>query len=156
MITQDEANYLLNLHKQRIDEKRVQFPLKGSKLSIQLESCDKKIYFLLDINNTPNLNSKITYQTRNTDSVVLVRLDINGAHRNPFVEKPPLPQFKPFNGESIVGTHIHFYVEKYKDSWAIPLSAINPDLNDDYELLEYFYSISSIIKPPIFEYGFAI
>ncbi|MCD1653517.1 hypothetical protein K7J14_02240 [Treponema zuelzerae] len=155
MISQNEANYQLNIDKQRVDENIVQFPLKGSKVSVKIESFDKKLYFNLDVNNTPSTNSKITYQTRNLESVILVRLDINSAHRNPIVDNPPLPQFLPYNGMLIKGTHIHFYVENFFDSWAIPIEDMRFS-NGDYELLNYFYKISSIIKPPIFEYGFAI
>jgi len=156
LITQSEANYLINLNKQRVEESKIQFPFHGAKLSIPIESCDKKCMFIFDINNTSNTQIKLTYQTRNNESIILIRIDINGSHRNPFVSSTPLPQYKPYNGKQILETHIHYYTEGYKDSWAIPLADIMPDLKHEYEILNYFYSVCSIIKPPVLEYGLHI
>jgi hypothetical protein len=157
MITQTEAKNLLEERKQRIIDDSVKFPHKGDKITIPIRSCDKDHLFLLDVNNTSATQIKLSYQTRKDENIILIRIDINGAHLNPYKKQVPLDVFNNFNGKRIIGTHVHLYTEKYNDKWAIPISVNFQEKNKtEFDILEYFYSLCTIIKPPVFEYGLAI
>lgn len=154
MITQEMARELISKHKQRIEDNIVKFPLKGERISVQLESADKALFFLLDVNNVSSVSSKLSYQTRIDEHIILIRVDINGSHRNPLKKIVPIPLFEAYNGTTIHGTHVHIYSEKYNDKWAVPIKAlIGIELDDQIDILQHFYKICTIIRPPIFEYG---
>jgi hypothetical protein len=154
MITQIEAKELIEERKQRLIEDSVKFPLKGDKITIPIKACDKDIFFQFDVNNTPASNIRLSYQTRKDENIILIRIDINGSHQNPSKKRVPLEIFSDYNGSKILGTHVHIYTERFNDRWAIPIGRLLEDgTMDEYGILSYFYSLCTIIRPPIFEYG---
>ena len=85
------------------------FPIVGGKLEIKLHAPSLKEDFLLDLNRTSCVLSKVTYQMRVWRVVILVRVDLGGSpHRNP-------------DGEDILCPHIHIYRPGYGTKWAYPL-----------------------------------
>lgn len=110
-IDQALADFLLSLKKYFEGSKTLDFPRQGGKLALKLYSQDKREEFILDIHNGKNIVSKIKYQTRARQIIVLARLDLKGApHENP-------------DGERIPAPHLHVYKEGYGDKIAVPLPA---------------------------------
>ncbi|MDR2463074.1 MAG: hypothetical protein LBD30_04765 [Verrucomicrobiales bacterium] len=84
------------------------FPVAGS-LRIPVCSADRHEEFYFDIYRSSIRLTKATFQNRARQSLVLVRIDIDGQpHRNPDSAEIPCP-------------HIHFYREGFGDKWAEPL-----------------------------------
>ncbi len=122
-LTQAEADALIAMEKQRIDDARWDYPGLGGSISIPLISQDKRENFLLDVSRGRIDLLKVTYQNRSRQVVVLVRLDFGGQpHRNPDDQEIPSP-------------HLHVYREGYGDKWAIPVPPERfPDILDSYNL----------------------
>jgi len=111
MLTQAEANALIEMEK-RLEERAVlKFPAPGDKESWQASSVDGRERFLMDVNRGRLCLIKCTYQERSRLTEILIRLDVGGPpHRNP-------------DGAVVKGAHIHTYREGYADKWAAPLPA---------------------------------
>jgi hypothetical protein len=83
-LPQEEADNLISMPKQRANDEISYFPSGGSSLNIPLISEDHQESFLLDIYRGRIDLSKIKFQNRSKQIVVLLRLDLNGSpHRNP-------------------------------------------------------------------------
>ncbi|MDP9314470.1 MAG: hypothetical protein M3R24_26930 [Chloroflexota bacterium] len=141
-LTQAEADALMALEKHSTDDKLLQFPSPGGLLVIPLISADKRENFFLDIRRSQVNLSKITYQNRARQVVVLVRLDVAGPpHRNPDSVELPCP-------------HIHLYREGYGDKWAYPIPVDKfANTADMWQTLHDFYSYCNITKLPLVERG---
>jgi hypothetical protein len=141
-LTQDDAEALISMRKIRADDEERVFPLVQPSEVIPIVSEDRRETFLLDI-QTGRINlSKVTFQTRGRQVVVLVRLDIAGPpHRNPDGQEVPCP-------------HLHVYREGYGDKWAqhAPIDRFTR-LDDSWQTLHDFMSFCSIIVPPVFRKG---
>lgn len=140
-LEQGQAEYLLKLVKVANDEKYRcfpsiggkledegivywhnedrRFPSIGGKLEVPLKSIDGHEVFLLNITRGKNLHTKITYQTRARQIIVLARLDFGPDHRNP-------------DGNIVGSPHLHVYREGYGDRWAYE---INDELNRKIEFV---------------------
>jgi hypothetical protein len=142
-LTQSEADYLLELHKKHSQAERVvTWPSLGSKVAVNLLSLDERETFVLDVSTHSLKLSKLKLQTRARTTVILVRLEIDGApHRNPDDTELPCP-------------HIHLYREGYQDKWAYPVPAEHfTDLSNKHKTLEEFMRFCRIVQPPTFEDG---
>ena len=107
-LSQTEADELIAMEKQRVDDKQWDFPAPGERLAIPLTSTDKRENFVLDITRSQVKLTKATYQNRARQVIILMRLDLDGRpHRNPNDEEIPCP-------------HLHVYREGYGDKWAVP------------------------------------
>ncbi|MBV9499496.1 MAG: hypothetical protein JO138_08980 [Acidobacteriaceae bacterium] len=96
-ISQAEADALISMEKQRVDDKQWFFPEPGSRLAIPLTSPDKRENFMLDVTRGQIKLTKATYQNRARQAIVLMRLDLDGRpHRNPDDQEIPCP-------------HLHIY-----------------------------------------------
>src|SRR5205814_10608034 len=108
MLTQSEADKLTAIEKLFVKPETISLP-PGSDLTHELVSNDKQEQFLLDLWRGTFRLSKLKFQNRARQVIVLVRLDVDGApHTNP-------------DGQKLGGTHIHYYREGYDDRWALPL-----------------------------------
>jgi hypothetical protein len=106
ILSQAEADKLITMEKQRVNEERWSYPMHGS-ISIPLASLDRRENFLLDIERGRIDLLKGKYQNRARQTAVLVRLDFGGPpHRNP-------------DGTEIGCPHLHLYREGYGDKWAV-------------------------------------
>lgn len=146
-LTQQKANYLMEIEKIRINDHEYSLPPCGSKINIPLTSIDEREEFFLDIGKYGWFSLlKVTYQERVRKSIVLVRLDYSDTnefrtHRNP-------------DGTELFGTHLHTYREGYEDRWAIELPNENfPEADDYWQLLEDFMKYCNIRKPPFLNKG---
>jgi len=141
-LTQSEADALLKREKYRVDSTQIPLPDLGRKLSVELLSSDKRERFNLDINRSFVSLSKLNLQTRARVTVVLARLDIDGApHRNPDDVELPCP-------------HLHLFREGYGDKWAIPAPPEHfTNLTDRWQTLHEFMKFCSVVEPPVFDRG---
>jgi len=137
ILNQAEADDLIAMEKHRVDEDPSRFPMRGESMSLDIKSFDEQEKFKLDLNRGRISLRKVTMQTRGRTTIVLVRLDLEGApHRNP-------------DGEEIKTPHLHRYREGYGDKWAIPVpqehfsdaSNLNVTLGD-------FMRYCNIVRPP--------
>lgn len=141
-LTQAEADALIGITKDRVDDQQWDYPALGGSLSIPLVSLDRRERFLLDIRRGRINSIKGTYQTRARQVVVLVRLCFGGApHRNP-------------DGERIANPHLHRYREGYGDKWAAPLTAAQfPQSADLWHTLQDFMRYCNVVEPPYRDRG---
>jgi len=140
-LTQAEADVLIALEKHCVNNDRHDFPL-GGRLELFLESADKREQFILDISQARIDLSKVKYQNRSRQAVVLVRLDLAGRpHRNP-------------DGQEISCPHLHVYREGYGDKWAdlAPVEDFGRT-SDAWDTLEDFMRFCNITRPPNIERG---
>lgn len=132
MITQEQADYLLTLPKHIIEGEEV---LERKKYSPSFP-IDDRIYmvskgvdefsFFLEITQSSKNDLKLTLHFQEEDaSIGLLRVDFNGRHPNPEIANDKVPDlFRPFAGQWLEESHIHYFVEGYKPlAWAIPLKA---------------------------------
>ena len=130
MLTQDEANLLLDMLKLLINKGLFKFPSVGQYETLDLVSESGKEKFIIDINRKGFIKiSKCTYQERYQKEEILLRLDIDGpAHTNP-------------DGRVISSNHIHIYREGFGDAWAFSIPDVFTDtsdlINTLIEFLEY-------------------
>lgn len=141
-ISQEEADLLIGLEKERIDDTRWSYPSLGGEVVIPLISVDKRENFILDISTGRIDIAKGTYQNRVRQVIVLVRLDFGGQpHRNP-------------DGQEIHSPHLHIYREGYGVKWAFDIPAqIFKNVQDKWQMLDDFMRYCNITIPPIIERG---
>ena len=137
ILAQSEADALIAMEKQRIDETEWEYPDLGGRVNIPLISLDKRETFFLDLERSTINLSKRKHQNRARGVVVLVRLDIGGApHRNPDGQEMPCP-------------HIHLYKEGFGDKWAYHLpTGIFSDIGSNWQTLLDFMGYCNITLPP--------
>ncbi len=135
MLTQNEADFLLNMHKLLTDNGIVNFPKTGEAKSLDLISEDGKEKFIIDINRKSTIKiKKCTYQKRYRTYIILLRLDIEGSpHTNP-------------DGEVILGAHFHIYKEGFGDAWAYPIPTTITDPSDLIQTLIDFLNYCKVIN----------
>jgi len=141
-LTQAEADTLISMEKQRIDDMRWDFPGLGGGIIVPLLSLDKRETFFLDIGRSRIDLMKGTYQNRARQTVILVRLDFGGKpHRNP-------------DDTEISSPHLHIYREGYGDKWAMPVPGKSfTDIDDRWQTLADFMMFCNITEPPLIERG---
>lgn len=145
VLTQNEAEALLQMEKFKADNTPHNFPLQGESLSVELLSADKRERFVLDIQRGRIKLAKVTYQNRAHRTVVLARLDLAGPpHRNPDGQEMPCP-------------HLHLYREGFGDKWAIPIDPQvfrNPD--DLWTTYQEFLAFCKVVDSPNIQRGLFI
>ena len=136
-LTQAEADGLIAMPKVKTNEDQHTFPPLSQSLVIPLASQDRRELFVLDIYVGRINLSKITYQNRGRQVVVLVRLDLDGpTHRNPDGEEVPCP-------------HLHVYREGYGDKWAVPAPTGRfRQLPDHWRTLHDFLTFCNVVDLP--------
>lgn len=141
-IPQVEADALIAMEKQRVEDKSWLFPDPGGRLAIALTSADRRESFILDITRTRIKLTKATYQNRARQAIILMRLDLDGPpHRNPDDQEIPCP-------------HLHVYREGFGDKWAVPAPVDRyPNAQDLFSTFEAFMRHCNITDPPVIDKG---
>ena len=141
-LSQTDADDLISMEKQGVQEEQYQYPGTGGSLIVPLRSVEGHEYFLLDISRGQINLLKGKYQNRARQTVILLRLDYGGgAHRNPDGEEIPCP-------------HLHSYKEGYGDKWASELPAdYFSDINDPWQTLNDFLHYCNVTRLPDIERG---
>src|SRR5258708_1072693 len=107
-LTQHQRSAVIEMEKQRVDDKEWSFPSPGDRVAIPLTSLDKRENFMLDVTRSQIKLTKATYQNRARQAIILMRLDLDGPpHRNPDDQEIPCP-------------HLHVYKEGFADKWVMP------------------------------------
>jgi hypothetical protein len=136
-LLQAEADGLLAMDKVRTSDTVHAFPALGECLSVVLASSDDREQFHVDINRSRLVLNKCTFNGRARTTIVLARLDLNGApHRNP-------------DGEEIGCPHLHLYREGFGDKWAYPVPGAFSDLSDLRRVCSDFLAYFNVTRPPI-------
>lgn len=154
MISQEQADYLLNLPKCLIEGEVVlkskdyfpTFPI-NDRIYI-ISEVDDAYSFFIEIQQCRKNQIKLTLHFQEDDTNIgLLRVDYNGRHKNPELDIVSLPdKFKPYIGLWIEESHIHYYVEGYNPLvWAIPLDKVETypaknftSINDFADVLKTF------------------
>jgi hypothetical protein len=147
-LNQDEVNSLFDLKKFPCDTAKVDFPMQGEYIEIELQNETGRIKFQSDINRANKIASKITFQIRHKKIYSIRRLDLNGNHKNP---PAPAPD-EIFEGyEDYIFNrqdHVHFYVEGYNERWALPLSELQgigiTETDDIYDKMSKFFKYCNV------------
>ena len=141
-IPQAEAVALIDMERQRVDDRQWIFAGPGERLAIPLTSTDKREQFMLDVTRAQIKLTKATFQNRARQAIILMRLDLDGPpHRNPDGTEVPCP-------------HLHVYREGYGDKWAVPAPADRyADTLDLFSMLDAFMAHCNIINPPDIQKG---
>lgn len=141
-LTQAEADALIAMAKHRVDNAEWDYPYLGGGISVPLVSADRREQFVLDLRRGRIDLAKGTYQTRERQVVILVRLDFGGApHRNP-------------DGQEMESPHLHLYREGYGDKWAVPVPGDRfADLRDPWRTLDDFMRYCNVVEPPVIRRG---
>jgi len=110
MLTQVDADKLMEMLKQFVDRATIQFPLSGQSSKWEVKSDDGRESFFIDAQRKGKIKlSKCTFMERYRVIEILLRLDIDGPpHDNPDGAEIPCP-------------HLHIYREGSADKWAFPL-----------------------------------
>jgi hypothetical protein len=141
-LTQAEADALITMSKTFADTTPISLP-PGVDETRGVIGADPKERFLLDMWRGTIRLSKLRFQMRGRQIIVLVRLCIDGApHTNP-------------DGERLGGSHLHLFRERFDDKWAQPLDPTRvPDTLDPWRTFEDFCSFCNITGLPPFQGGF--
>ena len=136
-LTQADADALLSMEKQKVDESVYMYPSLGGSLRVPLQSPDKREFFFLDVSRSQITLTKGTYQNRARGVVILARLDFGGApHRDP-------------DDREVACPHLHVYREGFGDRWAVPLPAERfTDATDPWLLLLEFMQFVNVTDVP--------
>ena len=110
MLTQAEADYLIDLEKQFTGDDLLVFDAGMFRIVRELISLDGREKFQFDAQRGSLVLKKFTFQERARVIVPLVRLDVGTTlrHRNP-------------DDTLVTGSHIHVYREGYDVKFAVPL-----------------------------------
>ena len=149
MLTQAEADMLIEMRKKRCTNSAYDFPEPGQKLVLPLVSENGREKFEMNIFRGRIRISKCNYAELGREVVMLVRLDIGGRpHHNP--DGPaPLPFLNSYEDQEVKCPHIHIYVEGYEARWAIPAPCDEfTSLCDLGSTLDDFFKYCNVIEPP--------
>ncbi len=147
MFSQAQAAYLLALEKYLFDQGgRIENFTYAPSLPIDDRfrlGSDEGYFFLFRVWQSAKNHLKLTLHLQDRDSTVgLLRVDFNGRHKNPEEVNEFVPQScRPFAGQWLETSHIHYYVQGYKPLvWAVPLDK-DPFPIKDFRDLSQFISI---------------
>jgi len=149
MLTQAEADALIDMPKKRLSDISYDFPGRGEKLVLPLISENGRERFKMDVYRARIKLSKCNYAELGRETIMLVRLDVGGPpHPNP--EGPaPLPFLEPYADQEMQCPHLHVYVEGYEAKWAIPVPGNRfTDLCDLGRALDDFFDYCNVTEPP--------
>lgn len=129
-ITTEEANKLLHMEKKIVINDDLQdvhrLSLPDSFFSrLNMQSLDGNNVFLLQLSQGLYNQACIDFHFQeNAQYIGLLRIDYNNVHKNPkSINEHVPPIAREYQGQYIYESHLHFYVEGYKNlAWAIPLT----------------------------------
>ena len=151
-LTQQETQQLFELAKiPSILNATVDFPMLGERVEIELRGeHNSRILFQADVNRKNQIAEKLTLQLRHRNTNVIRRVDFIGNHKNPPGPCPD-PMFSGYEEyEFRRQDHVHFYMERYGDRWALPLDQIHGLIIDKnaniYERMIAFFRYCNVTK----------
>lgn len=148
MLSQSDADYLVDLDKKKVNDKTYDFPDQGNRIAIPICSLDERESFIFDINRR---TIALSYQSRYGKVHVLRRLDLSGRpHTNPITPTPNVPNYlHQYAGKKIPCPHIHIYVENStNDRWAMPINDSFSDIDNIYKTFDEFLDYLKVVDRP--------
>ncbi len=151
MITNEEAEYLLNLDKALSDPNQI-IDLRNKKNRLDLFSHEDSEYnFWVEITSNQKIILKTSIHHLESNSFIgLLRIDFKGGHHNPAVIKNTLPEYlKSYADRWFEPTepHMHVFVEGYKPlAWAIPLADTDFPIKEINDTSDLNYLITNFAK----------
>jgi hypothetical protein len=149
-ISQNEADRLRRMTKEFAEPDLLEFSnTQPMRYQRALVSLDRRERFLLDLERGRRKRTRLRYQTRGREVIVLARFEIDGPdHIN-----PPTAPHRP--GERIPCPHMHLYVEGFEDRVAFAMTDV-PELrvtdgNNGLALLEDFLRFCGVQHWPAFQ-----
>ncbi|MBF0588495.1 MAG: hypothetical protein HQL53_05155 [Magnetococcales bacterium] len=82
-LSQAEADRLFKMDKRDHSQRVWRFPGLGGRVNIPIISMDKREHFCLDVGRSRIELAKASFQKRWSKTIILIRLDLGGTHRNP-------------------------------------------------------------------------
>jgi hypothetical protein len=141
-LTQVEANALIDMLKNVIEQQTLLFPNEKGRISFEVMGERRTDEFIVDIDRKGINAQGCTYQGRiKHNNIVLLRLDVN----------PTSIHINSLNGEKFKGTHLHIYSEESELKEAIPFDIESSDL---YGTCYLFFKKFNIIEKPTILYQF--
>lgn len=138
-MTQDLADELLHIKKKIFIDNEIKDSIVLNQTShfnmrFELVSKDNEEYsFLWEFKQSSKDALRISLHFQENDSKIgLFRVDYNAGHPNPVEILPSLPdKFKPYAGQWLRDSHVHYYVEGYKPlAWALPIEETDVSIKD--------------------------
>lgn len=154
MLTNEEAEYLLNLDKSLTDPNQV-IDLSSKKNRLDLHSHqDSEYNFWVEITSNKKIILKTSIHHLESNSFIgLLRIDFKGGHHNPSTIKNSLPEHLiPYADKWFEPNepHMHIFVEGYKPlAWAIPLADTDfptKDITDTSDLNDLIINFAKKIN----------
>lgn len=143
LLTQAEANGLIQLPKIPASPRAEMYPGKGDSLRVDLHSLNRKEVFLVEITRGRIDIGKVNHQFVGRQIVPLLRLDLGVSvkHKNP-------------DDVWIVGPHLHQYQEGSDLKWATPLPCAGFDPGDSLMThLDKFFAFCNVAPQPSISMG---
>lgn len=141
-ISQQEADFLIQVNKRYEGKPLVNYPPAGACLNLPCWSIDDRNKFNIDVTRGRIELRKVSHQLRVHTSIPLLRLEIDASpHRNP-------------DHRRVSGTHVHVYREGFGLAWAYELGEVPEimaqfdDLGDPGKVCQDFLHYCSITNPP--------
>lgn len=153
MLSQSDADYLVNLDKKKVNNKIYDFPNYKGSIAIPMCSVDESENFIFDVTKG---RIALSYQSRYEKVYILRRLDLSGQpHTNPITPTPNVPNYlHQYAGKKIPCPHIHIYVENStNDRWAMPINDSFSDINDIYKTFDEFLDYLKVVDHPNIQKG---
>ena len=141
ILTQQEADRLIEMLKKTVREMVLKFPEAKGKLEFNVIGKRRRDEFVINIERKGINYQSCSAQGRiKADDTILLRLDVNPntVHKN------------PETGEIIEGTHLHIYSEEFGTEMAIPFDMKDKKL---HETCMVFFEKFHIIEPPTIQYN---
>lgn len=142
MLTQSEADKLMKAAKRMLEQGIIELPAPGGRKEYAAESIGERCEFLFDVSVSGRITSNQTCQERVHQSIVLVRLDVDGPpHTNP-------------DGKKISCPHLHIYCEGVETRWAYPVPKELMELGDSLtDIFTRFLQYCNVINTPHIQGG---
>jgi len=152
-LSQDEADHLIRIEKKRNGNQSYMFPFPGSHTAVPVLSMDGTIEFTLNFYHAIIKRNKVQAAELYERGVLLLRMCIGGkGHTNP-QGTAPQEMFSGFEGQDTGENHLHYYIEGWGTSWAIPLT-IGPGLFYPLTHLSYYFmDLCHVVDKPVMTGG---
>jgi hypothetical protein len=126
MISQAEANRLINMDKELKPKSGIILPSPGGIINLEATSLDDRETFIFSVQRGQIRMKKYSQQERYADVVPLVRLCFDyKPHTNPRDFHPIDSNLIQYAEKDMGSTHLHLYLEEIGDRFAIPVPKHN-------------------------------
>ena len=152
-LSQDEADNLISIEKKRNGNQSYVFPSPGAHTVVPLLSLDNSIEFTLNFYHAIIKKNKVQAAELYERGVLLLRICVGGKHHPNPQGNAPIAKFSGFEGQDTGENHLHYYVEGWGTSWAIPLDIDSSLFYPLTRLSYYFMDLCHVVDKPVMTGG---